>query len=94
MTIPRFFYRSPDVIKREIRRIKSEIEEITESLNVRELLMNMLTECLTEEPERWAASVRELVFETEGSFNKFKALDELLTGLISEWRAAKCAMLV
>ncbi len=89
---PGFFYRSPEIIKKDIRRIAKEIEEITETVNVRELLMNMLAEFARKEPERWLGELKELIFETERSFDKLKRLDGLLSGLLFEWRELRCAI--
>ncbi len=89
--LPGFFYRSTEKIKEEIRRITREIEEITECVNVRDILMNMLTECAKKEPERWLSELCELIFETEESYKRLGRLDGLLTGLLDEWREIKCA---
>ncbi len=89
---PGFPYRSPEWIKREIKRMASRIDELREAVNVRGLLMDMVVECAKKEPERWAGEVKELSEEVFQSLIKLKSLEELLDGLLSEWREVKCAI--
>ncbi len=89
---PLLFYRSPEKIREDIREVTFKINEATELLNVRELLMNMITELAEGEPQRWARELEELAREARDGLEELRRFDALLSDLISEWREVKCAI--
>lgn len=89
---PLFFYRSPEKIREDMRAVRFKINEATETLNVCELLMNMITELAEGEPQRWARELEELSREASEGLEELKRFDSLLSDLICEWREVKCAM--
>ncbi len=68
---PPCFYRSPDTIKQDIRKISARIAEVNEMLNVREMLSEYLNEGKVFDKESAAALNELLEFAKE-------ALDELI----------------
>ncbi len=91
-SIPGFYYRSPESIKGEIKKITARIEELQRTLNVRGLLMDMLIECAGREPEKWCSEVKELGELTARGLERLRRLSGVLESLLTEWREAKCAM--
>ena len=88
---PPRLYRSPSEIKSDIRDIAIRIKETESMLNVRSLLMDMLTAAAENEPEKWIPEIEEVVNEANATLSELRGLKESLDELFDEWREAKCA---
>lgn len=83
-------YRSSKEIKTDIRRIAIKIKDAESMLNVRSLLMDMLTAAADSEPQKWIPEIEEVVREASETLDELRALKESLDELFDEWKEAKC----
>lgn len=91
---PAMLYRSAVAIKNDIRRVAIKIKEAQSMLNVRSLLMDMLTAAAEREPEKWIPEIEDVVNEAAESLRELASLKESLDELLDEWREARCAPLI
>ena len=87
--IPRALYRTPAQIKRDMARIKREIEEADEMLSVRNVLTEMIDELATEEPARWIDELEDTVTEAREALERLERLRDALAELSVELEEAK-----
>ena len=87
--IPRALYRTPAQIKRDMARIKREIEEADEMLSVRNVLTEMIDELATEEPARWIDELEDTVAEAREALERLERLRDALAELSVELEEAK-----
>lgn len=90
--IPPRIYRTPGEIKRDIRDIGEKIEETNEMLNIRGLLLDMLTSENSGSPERLIPDLEEAVAEAREALIKLGRLKEELTSLEEELGEVKCLL--
>ena len=90
---PAVFYRTPEHIKADIRKISARIAEVNEMLNVREMLADFLGEDSEGEVEKRAEELSELlVFATE-TLEEFRELNRTLDELKLELTRAMYGMI-
>jgi hypothetical protein len=87
---PAYLYRSPSAIKNDIREITLKIKEAEDMLNIRSLLMDMLSAAAEQSPKKWIPEIEEVVAEAAETLAELRALKDSLDELYSEWREAKC----
>lgn len=92
--LPPRLYRSPREIKNDISRIKKEIDEASDMLSIRHILMEMISECADKEPERWISELSELVDEAAESLRRLSTLKDALVELEEELEEVKCYLTV
>ena len=77
-------YRSPAEIKRDIRKIKDEINSVNELFNIRELVDAIITEGADGDITRIAAAAAELYDSAEEALSTLRLLEESLDELRAE----------
>ncbi len=82
-------YREPSEIRRDIRDISIRIEETNSMLNVRELMMNILTGGDFGSPERLISELSAAVAEAEEALVTLRELEEEIGALREELREVK-----
>ena len=87
---PSMLYRSPAEIKADIRDISIRIKETESLLNIRSLLMDMLTAAESEAPGEWIPEIEEVVNEASATLDELYKLKDSLDELFCEWREVKC----
>ena len=92
--IPSRLYRTPSEIKRDISRVRTQLEEIGEMLSIHNLLINLVSEFATSEPKKWIPELEETVAEAKDALEKARELEELLNDLSAELREARWASAV
>ncbi len=88
---PIMLYRSAESVKNDIRKISDKIKEAEQMLDIRSLLMDMLTKCAEEDPERWLPDIEDVVRDAANTLEQLRSLKESLEELFDEWREIKCA---
>ena len=88
--IPARIYRTPRAIKEDIKKISSEIKETSSMLNIRELLVNILTSERANSPERLIPELKEAILEAEEALVSLKQLKEELSSLNEELWEVRC----
>ena len=86
-------YRSLSEIRRDIDRVSDMIEEINSMLNIRNMLMEMLTAEADSEPSEWLPELCELVDGAREGLSELSELEKMLTELkeeLSYTRRALC----
>ena len=89
---PARLYRAPDEIRRDIRKVRREIEEINDQVSIRELLMEILSGCAPDDPERCIPELREILDAAEESLEELRKLSESLVFLEEELRETLCVL--
>ena len=90
--MPARLYRTPDEIRRDIRKITAKIKEADEMLSVRSILLDLLGECSVSDPLKWIPELRETVEEAEKSLRALVRLRESLSFLEQELEETLCAL--
>lgn len=90
--MPARLYRSPCEIRRDMTRISKQIKEADEMLSVRNILMEMISECASGEPAKWLPELEEIVAEARESLENLNRLNNALDALSSELAEALCAV--
>ena len=85
-------YRSLTNIREEIHTVRTRIEEINSEINIRDMLLTLLSGALRERPEDWIPEISELILGAKEGLEKLSELSELLTDLKYELEATKEAM--
>ena len=88
--IPARIYRSPAEIRNDIYKITSRIRETNSMLNIRELLVNILTSERANSPERLIPELKEAILEAEEALVSLKQLKEELSSLNEELWEVRC----
>lgn len=89
---PARLYRTPAEIRRDINIIKERIDTTVSMLNVRALLTDMVSECASGDPEKWAGVLRLVLDETDGSLEQLRKMKKSFDCLVSELEETKCAL--
>ena len=90
--VPARLYRSPDEIRRDIRRITKQIRETDEMLSVRNIIIEMLGGCAISDPHKWIPELRETALLADESLRAMKRLCESLKYLEEELEDTLCAL--
>jgi hypothetical protein len=90
--VPPRIYRTPGEIKRDIRDIADKIEETNEMINIRGLLLDMLTSENSASPEKLIPDLEEAVAEAREALINLGRLKEELTSLEEELGEVKCLL--
>lgn len=85
-------YRSAEEIRLDIERVSRGVNEIYSMLNIRNLLVEMLTEYSEELPERWIGALEEVLSEAEALLERARRLEQTLSELSRELDEVKCFM--
>ena len=88
--IPARIYRTPGEIREEMARIVEAINEVSHTLNIRELLMNILTSELKDDPEKLIPELEDTIGEAKEALSRMKELEEELGILREELCEVKC----
>lgn len=86
-------YRSVSEIRDDIRRVRELIEEINLSLNIRDMLMRMLSDAASDEPSEWLPELCELAEGAKEGLFELSRLDKTLDELRDELSYTKAALL-
>ena len=90
--MPARLYRSPCEIRRDMTRLSKQIKEADEMLSVRNILVEMLSECAGREPEKWIPELEELVADARASLDCLTRLKSALSDLSEEFEETVCAV--
>ena len=91
-TEPPEIYRDPLRIRLDIERIKREIETTSEAVNIRGLLLEMLTDKRRGEPEKLIPELYFVIEEAEAALVSMNKLKEELLELEEELKRSVCRM--
>ena len=83
-------YRSPDEIRNDIERVKYEIENINCGINIRELMLEMLSNEENLSPDNIISELESLVSAAEEALAELSNLNEELSLLEEELYEVKC----
>ena len=86
---PPRLYRSCDEIRQDIKEIKKEISRTMESLNIRNILTEVIAEYAERDPEAWVPALMELVEEADATLNSLVELRDTLCDLRVELEETK-----
>lgn len=89
---PTRLYRTPAEIKRDISKITERIKATNEKINVRHLLLEMLSDLREDDPQKSVKLLEELVAEAQDSLIEFNYLREALSDLECELRETRCVL--
>lgn len=90
--LPPRLYRHPDEIAGDITKIKSRLAEISERLNIRNILTEAITTYSLSEPELWIPALFDIIAEADETLDELKRLRDSLDELRSELEDTKCAL--
>lgn len=90
--MPARLYRSPCEIRRDMTIISKQIKEADEMLSVRNILVEMLSECARGDPERWIPELEELVADARASLDSLTRLKSALSLLSDELEESVCVI--
>ncbi len=82
-------YRTPEEIRRDMKRIHMAIEETTDMLNTRNLIVEALTAMAMNHPETWIPAIEELLEEARAALARLETLECALLGLREEIEEVK-----
>ena len=85
-------YRSPSEIRDEMNEIKAKISEANETLSVHNLLMEVMSEWATKEPEKWIGELEETLDFAKESLAELTELKEALDALREELEVTRWAL--
>ena len=90
--LPPTLYRTPSEVRRDISAIRNKINEINERMNLRTLLMDILSDERTVcEPEFWIPELTEALREAKEAHGSLGMLERELSELEEEMRETKWA---
>lgn len=90
--LPPRLYRSPAEIRCDMQKITDRISEIQESLSVRNILMELVSEWCEYDPRRWVSELSAVVEDAEEALSELRRLKEVLEDLKCELEQTKEAM--
>ena len=90
--IPARLYRSPCEIRRDMTRISKQIKEADQMLSVRNILVEMISECTEGEPSKWIPELEQIVGEARESLDCLNRLKGALDCLRAELFETLCAV--
>lgn len=86
-------YRSLSEIREDIGEVKAAISEINSMLNIRDMLIDMLTEAAADDPDEWLPELCELVDGAREGLLQLSELEDTLCELRCELSYTKEALL-
>lgn len=89
---PPRLYRSVEEIRRDIGRIKRELTESDEMINVRNILSELISELENNEADKWQSSVERLIEDAHDAMIMLMKLKDKLDMLNSELEETRCAI--
>ena len=89
---PPRLYRSVEEIRRDIGRIKRELTESDEMINVRNILSELISELENNEADRWQSSVERLIEDAQDAMIMLMKLKDKLDMLNCELEETRCAI--
>ncbi len=90
--IPPRLYRSPDEIRRDISAISSRISDTREKLNIRAMLIELLSDESTGSPKSLIPTLEEALNEAREALEEMNTLEEELTELRRELFEVRCVI--
>ena len=88
--MPARLYRAPCEIQRDMSKISREIRDIEEMLSVRNLVVEMVSECADASPEKWIPELEELLAEAQDALRVLRGLKDTLEDLSRELEEVRC----
>ena len=88
--MPPRIYRTPGEIRQDIRQLRSAINEINSRLNIRELLLEIITDEEKISPENVVQTLEAMLYEAEEALSKLKELRGELSLLEEELYEVRC----
>lgn len=85
-------YRMPSEIKTDIKKITERIDEACAMLNIRSLLVEILSSERADSPEKLIPDLEEAVFEARCALDKLRGLEEELAALEDELEDTRCIL--
>ena len=89
--MPPMIYRSPAMIKQDMREIKIKIDKVNSMLNIRELLLNILTEQKGSSKEV-VTDLINILAEAREALSELSELEEELSELEEELMEVQCIL--
>ena len=86
-------YRRLSDIRADILRVSEEIEQINSMLNIRDMLMRMLSSAAEDNPEDWLPELCELLDGAKEGLDEMRKLERTLSQLHCELADTKAALL-
>ena len=83
-------YRSPSEIRKDIKRISEEIDDTLSMINIRSLLIEILSGENLASPEKMIPDLEEAIYEAKGALENMKGLKEELCLLEEELEETRC----
>lgn len=90
--IPHRLYREPSEILGDIAEVKRKINAVNSSLNIRDLVCDLLSSYAKACPEKWIAALGSIVDEAGETLEELNALGQTLDLLKLELEETKCAL--
>lgn len=90
--IPARLYRTPCEIRRDMSKISRELRDIEEMLTVRNIVLEMVTECADADPEKWIPELEDMVAEAREALDRATRLKASLDELSEELEEVLCYM--
>ena len=90
--IPTRLYRSTEEIREQMERVAEMVSEVNERLNVRNMLMWLITEYADAEPCRWIPELENTLAMAQDAVRELEELKAALEDLRSELSEARWAM--
>ena len=90
--LPPRIYRMPEEIREDIRELRLKIAEINSRLNIRELLLELVTVGENIAPEDVVPALENMLAEAEEALSRLKELRAELSVLEAELYEVKCEM--
>ena len=85
-------YRSIPAIRMDIDEVARQIEEINDSLNIRDIVMQLISESALDEPKEWIPELSMLIRESELGLGRLCELRDTLNALKEELEYTKRAL--
>lgn len=85
-------YRSPSEIKKDIKKIGEEIDETLSMINIRSLLIDILSGDNAASPEKLIPDLEEAITEAREALGKLRGLKEELCMLEEELEETRCKL--
>ena len=90
--IPTRLYRSTEEIREQMERVAEMVSEVHERLNVRNMLMWLITEYADAEPGRWIPELEDTLARAQEAVRDLEDLREALEALQTELSEARWAV--
>ena len=90
--IPTRLYRSAEEIREQMERVAEMVSEVNERLNVRSMLMWLITEYADAEPCRWIPELEDTLARAQDAVRELEELKAALEDLRAELAEARWAV--